>query len=310
MSPVSLMMISRRGSPNFWTATSGCTVRRLDLGTGSDRRVQFGNMLLSRYPILSSRMLLLPRVGTIDRTSIERCALEGVIDAPGGPLRVYSVHLDHLNSRHRLEQIRWLRHVVLLAASTGTTLTGPPWDLFGVPIMAVPTTDDCLLMGDFNMLPGSPEYDEMVGEPDYYQGRTLTTDRLADAWTSAGRGLDDGATWSDGDVFVKLDYIFVKLDYIFVKLDYIFVKLDYIFVKLDYIFVKLDYIFVKLDYIFVKLDYIFVKLDYIFVKLDYIFVKLDYIFVNGALAHRVRSPHVGDDAGGSDHDPLWVELDL
>ena len=212
----------------------------LDLGTGSDRRVQFGNMLLSRYPILSSRMLLLPRVGTIDRTSIERCALEGVIDAPGGPLRVYSVHLDHLNSRHRLEQIRWIRHVVLLAASTGTTLTGPPWDLFGVPIMAVPTTDDCLLMGDFNMLPGSPEYDEMVGEPDCYQGRTLTTDRLADAWTSAGRGLDDGATWSDGDVFVKLDYI----------------------------------------------------------------------FVNGALAHRVRSSHVGDDAGGSDHDPLWVELDL
>ncbi len=205
----------------------------LDLGTGFDRCVQFGIMLLSLYPILSGRILLLPRVGTIDRTSIERRALEGVIDAPGGPLRVYSVHLDHLNSCHRLEQIRWLRHVVLLAASTGTTLTGPPWDLFGVPIMAVPTTDDCLLMGDFNMLPGSPAYDEMVGEPDYYQGRTLITGRLADAWTSAGRGLDDGATWSDGDVFV-----------------------------------------------------------------------------NGALAHRVRSSHVGDEAGGSDHDPLWAELDL
>src|SRR3546814_1784698 len=66
-------------------------------GRKVERRFQFGNMVLSRWPILTVRSLLLPRSRTFDRLNLQRGAIEVVIDAPGGPLRVYSVHLDHVS---------------------------------------------------------------------------------------------------------------------------------------------------------------------------------------------------------------------
>ena len=39
-------------------------------------------------------------------------------------------------------------------------------------------------------------------------------------------------------------------------------------------------------------------------------VRLDYVFVSAALAHAVRGARVDEDADGSDHQPVWVELDL
>ena len=38
--------------------------------------------------------------------------------------------------------------------------------------------------------------------------------------------------------------------------------------------------------------------------------RLDYCFVTAALADRVRSVHIDDQADASDHKPVWVDLDL
>ncbi len=38
--------------------------------------------------------------------------------------------------------------------------------------------------------------------------------------------------------------------------------------------------------------------------------RIDYCFVSSALAGRVRSCRVDADAAGSDHQPLWIEMDL
>lgn len=59
------------------------------------RHIEFGNMILSRYPILATRNILLPRSRTYDRLNIQRSALECLLLTPSGPVRVYSVHLDH-----------------------------------------------------------------------------------------------------------------------------------------------------------------------------------------------------------------------
>ena len=182
----------------------------LDMDGGAPGvRLQYGNMLLSRWPILSSRLLLFPRVRTFDRAYKQRGALEAVIDAPSGPLRVYSTHLDDLNSRHRRTEIVHLREAVFEAAVAGTALTGEPWQIFDPPLHETPVTADAVVMGDFNMVPGSAEYGLLVGEDDYYNGRQLTGDRLADAWTVVGNDVDSGVTWSDGSVDVRLDYVFV-----------------------------------------------------------------------------------------------------
>ena len=58
------------------------------LGTGSD----FGNAVLSRWPVTSDRKLILP--GRSFPRRMQRVATVAEVDAPDGPLRVYSVHLE------------------------------------------------------------------------------------------------------------------------------------------------------------------------------------------------------------------------
>jgi endonuclease/exonuclease/phosphatase family metal-dependent hydrolase len=38
--------------------------------------------------------------------------------------------------------------------------------------------------------------------------------------------------------------------------------------------------------------------------------RIDYCFVSSALAPRVHAARIDDTATGSDHQPLWVEMDL
>ena len=38
--------------------------------------------------------------------------------------------------------------------------------------------------------------------------------------------------------------------------------------------------------------------------------RIDYCFVSATLASRVRSSWIDNDATGSDHYPLWIEIDL
>ena len=39
-------------------------------------------------------------------------------------------------------------------------------------------------------------------------------------------------------------------------------------------------------------------------------VRIDYCFVSGGLADRLVSARVDRDADGSDHQPVWLEIDL
>ena len=112
-----------------------------------ERRFQFGNMVLSRYPIRASRNLLLPRKRTFDKLNLQRGALETVIDAPGGALRVYSVHLDHVSPDERLAQIDFLKDRACHYVDEGGPLTGA----IEFAISDLPVPADFLIMGDFNM---------------------------------------------------------------------------------------------------------------------------------------------------------------
>ncbi len=181
----------------------------LDAG-GPGVRGQFGNMILSRYPIVASRALVLPSTRTYHHTWYQRGALEVVVDAPAGPLRVYSVHLDHLSSRQREVEAAALLRLVLEAGVLGTSMTGPAPVLYDVPVPTVPVTPDCVVMGDFNMLPGSAEYLTVVGEPDHHTGWVPSADRLVDARIATGHALEDGPTWADDEVAVRIDYVFVS----------------------------------------------------------------------------------------------------
>ena len=185
------------------------SVRRDD-GTIVHRRAQFGNMLLSRWPILSSRVELMPRVRTYDKVALQRGVLEAIIDHPDGPLRVYVVHLDHLLERQRVVEVEHLLRFAHDALRHGAGATG----LSGRLGAATEVPEEFIVMGDCNMLPDSPAYLAMTGTPDYYYGPVMTADHVVDTWPLTGRGITDGATWWDEDTGftegTRLDYIFVS----------------------------------------------------------------------------------------------------
>ena len=173
------------------------------------RFTEFGNMILSRHPILATRNILLPRSRTYDKLNIQRSALECLIAAPGGAIRVYSVHLDHRSPAERIAQIAFLKDRLAGYASEGGAVTGG--GEFGFP--ELPHTDDYIVMGDFNMMPEQPEYLAMVGPKDLYYGRTASAAFPVDALDRLGKRGEGDYTWEEPghpDIRQYLDYCFVS----------------------------------------------------------------------------------------------------
>lgn len=177
-------------------------------GRLKERRFQFGNMVLSRFPIRASRNLLLPRRRTYDRLNLQRSALEVVIDAPGGALRVYSVHLDHVSPDERIAQIDFLKERVFGYPFEGGALTGA----IEFAVADPPLPEDFLVMGDFNMEPESPEYIAMVGRNDAYYGRAPRAGLPTDVEAHLKARPEGGYSWisEDGSRRMHLDYCFVS----------------------------------------------------------------------------------------------------
>ncbi len=131
-------------------------------GRPLNKRFQLGNMVLSRYPIVASRNHLLPRTLRFSRGNLQRAALEALVMAPSGPIRIYCVHLDHVSAAERILQVAHLKERAFAYAGEGGVISGAAEYGFPEP----PRPEGFVLMGDFNLERGSPEYGLMVGEGD------------------------------------------------------------------------------------------------------------------------------------------------
>jgi endonuclease/exonuclease/phosphatase family metal-dependent hydrolase len=228
----------------YWVYGAGldldASVREAD-GSLCNRRRQFGNMLLSRRPILSSRNHLLPKYASLGPMSLQRSAQEGVIETGRGPLRFYSLHLTHLSAETRMPQVERLLEIHAQAPMEGAALSGgglkDEWTRDG---LAPALPREAIFMGDFNMEPDSREYVRMAGPVSAYGGRITNPHGLADAWVVAGNAESDGVT----------------------------------------------------------------------ADIDGRDVRLDYCFVSAAMCGAVSAARIDDQAAGSDHQPLWVDIDL
>ncbi len=177
--------------------------RRGDDGRLIRRRRQFGNMLLSRTPILASRTHVLPKMNLPEKLSLQRAALEAVIAAPSGPLRVHSLHLNHSSVEERLIQVARLREIVAGAPGEGGAWSGrdydPVWNLDGPqPPMPAPA----ILMGDFNLRPDSEEHAALCAG----------SGGLVDSWLALGHEEGPGWTCREADGGWRIDYAFVTAD--------------------------------------------------------------------------------------------------
>ncbi len=174
------------------------------------RRQQFGNMLLSKTPIITSRNHLLPKYASVGPLSIQRSALEGVIDCGSCRLRIYSVHLTHISDTIRLQQIERLLAIDNNAVIEGGPISGNPanTDFAGqADVSTLPRHS--ILMGDFNFTPDSREYTRIVGPKSDYGGRVVNPEGFVDAWRAKGNPEMSGVTARRRGEDVRMDYCFV-----------------------------------------------------------------------------------------------------
>jgi endonuclease/exonuclease/phosphatase family metal-dependent hydrolase len=179
---------------------------------GARRRL--GSMVFSRHPILQVLRHSLP--WPADATpSMPRVALEVVLDTPLGLLRVLNVHLEYFSEVQRLAQVaalRTLQDEACAHARRPRAGAGPGADPDS-PFAAPPRPAPAVLLGDFNMLPGSRSYDALL-EPMRQQARD-DIPPWRDAWPLAHPGRTHAPTVGlvdpDGPPFT-FDYAFVGAD--------------------------------------------------------------------------------------------------
>lgn len=180
-----------------------------------NRRRQFGTMLLSKLPIVWSRLHTLPMRRTLRPLNTRNAALECMIRTPAGPVRFLSLHLAHIAVEERLEQIDYL-----LAEHRRAPSEGGPWSGIDDEPARNWTSGEAepenpmaaIWMGDFNMEPGSAEYSRIVGSTPYHRG-VAYLDGFVDAAAFASEPTDDFHTHVktiDGKVAKRrLDHCFV-----------------------------------------------------------------------------------------------------
>ncbi len=201
-----------------WVYGAGVDLDRSEVradGTIVRRRMQFGNMLLAKQPILSSRLFMLPKLSALGHQTSQRAALEGIIETGAGPLRLFSTHLSALYSRERKLQAAELLRLHRDGPMSGAAVDGPNNWATRNGLSCPPVPEAAVIMGDFNFEPSHPEYALMAGEVDPIYGRIATRDGFADAWVSAGHEETQGVTYpynpeNDTPHDMRLDYIFVS----------------------------------------------------------------------------------------------------
>ena len=178
-------------------------------------RRQFGCMLLSRTPILACRRHTFPKLEAVNEFNMLLGAVEGVIQTREMPLRIYSLQLSSVSLRERKLQVQALLDIHRQALFEGGACSGPAlvrgktdWSNGNG---MVPMPAEAVLLGDFNLQPGSPEYDAIVGPEDPVCGRPPFADGFVDAWDVAGSAGDRGATYpanADYPENLRIDYGF------------------------------------------------------------------------------------------------------
>ncbi|NWG32388.1 MAG: endonuclease/exonuclease/phosphatase family protein [Rhodocyclaceae bacterium] len=152
-----------------------------DLPDGLGGRRQFGNLILSRQPILQIFRHLLPWPAEPEKPSMQRVAVEAVIEAaefPGGALRVITTHLEYYSASQRAAQIGRLREI----CDEGWRHAVAPRSSAepDSPFAVLPRGEGVVLCGDFNCAGGPAEL-----EPLTKVGADGTAPRLIDAWMLA-----------------------------------------------------------------------------------------------------------------------------
>ena len=188
-----------------YTAVAGIAVDQI--GPDGSRR-RFGNMILSRLPVLQAYRHMLPYPADHAVPGMPRVAVEAVVHAGVGDVRVITTHLEYYSARQRMAQADALRRIYAEghAYARDAKITkddGSPFHTFVRPRATIIT-------GDCNFEPDDPEHPRMLAPFDD------ETPPLHDAWEVAHPGEPHASTFciyqktDPGGGELHCDFIFVS----------------------------------------------------------------------------------------------------
>jgi endonuclease/exonuclease/phosphatase family metal-dependent hydrolase len=137
-------------------------------------RQQFGNLIATRLPVRQVQHTPLPYPNppvAQPTPSMQRIALTCTVQAPWGPVRLITSHLEYYSQVMRHAQTRALRDLHLQGCALAAQ---PPKTEQGTPYQPKPLTTDTIICGDFNFEPGSEEYATMIQTGDGQTGAKQT----------------------------------------------------------------------------------------------------------------------------------------
>lgn len=169
-----------------------------DAAEGGGRR-RFGNLLLSRLPVGRVRRHSLPWPPSPGAPSMPRVALEAVIEAPSGALRVTTTHLEYYSAEHRAAQVGRLRALHAEACGERLAVSDPG------PLRSAPLPQSAIVCGDFNLPPEDPLHERLLQFG------------FVDAWQALNPGVPHPATFrvherDAGEAAYCCDYVFLTAD--------------------------------------------------------------------------------------------------
>ena len=176
-------------------------------GDGGRRR-RFGNMILSRLPMRQVYRHLLPSPIDPGVNGMPRIAVEAVVAAPFGEVRVITTHLEYYSQKQRSAQVEALR--TIYAEGHGHARLGSIVDTTGGPFHTLLRPAATIVTGDFNLEPDDPLHARMSAA--FADG----TPPLFDAWELAHPGIAHPSTFKiyekeiPGEPELHCDFIFVS----------------------------------------------------------------------------------------------------
>lgn len=176
---------------------------------GSHARRQFGNALATRLPVGHVIRHTLPWPADPAAPSMQRVALEAVLDVPGGALRVLVTHLEFYSLAQRIAQVDELRRLQQEAAAHAAR-PAPAENAEG-PFASTARPVSAIVCGDFNSAYGEDAYLQMLAPLAHGPS-------FIDAWTTLHQGamppptagVYDTVQWSSGPL--TSDFVFVTDD--------------------------------------------------------------------------------------------------
>lgn len=179
------------------------------IGHERGRRQRFGNLILSRLPVLQAFLHSLPQPADPHVRHIPRQATEVVVDAGWGALRIVTTHLEFHSNVQRHAQVMRLRS---MHREIDDNVVRPAQDPGSGLYATAPRPLSAVYCGDFNFSPDDSAYARMLTPFDEGSGQ------LIDAWTACyGEqahaptcGIFDQQQWPEGPHC--RDYFFLTND--------------------------------------------------------------------------------------------------